>query len=369
MPRTMAVMAMLPGVLGVSLALAACGDPVPPDLGVEHPGAFAVGTRRFDVHDAPRTRDLAVQAWFPTTSAVADTPIEQLEVDPTRTRYADLLAMAPACPSRSLPVAADAAPAAGTFPVVLLSHCHACTRLSNATTAIRLASHGFIALAVEHAGDTLWEKLDGTEAPIDAAELEIRAADVRAVLDAVAAGDTPVSANADLEHVGVLGHSMGAVTAGRVAQLDSRIDGAVALCAPMENPLVPGVSLADLTMPLMFVVAVEDNSITELGNNFIRDNFDAAPGPAYKLEIAEAGHWSVSDLVGLVPAFEPGCGDGIRQTDDQPFTYLDPAAGRGVAAAYATAFFKSVLLDDAGARSYLESASSSLGATLVVSHR
>ena len=70
---------------------------------------------------------------------------------------------------------------------------------------------------------------------------------------------------ADLTHVGVLGHSFGAVTAGRVAQLDTRFSAAAALCAPMENPLTPGVTLADIHVPLMFVVAIEDNSITEFG--------------------------------------------------------------------------------------------------------
>jgi dienelactone hydrolase len=362
--------AMFRASLVFSVVLAsACSDPVPPDLAVEQPGAWAVGTVQFEVHDAARSRDLVVQAWFPTTSAAAETAIEQLEAEPTRTRYADLLAAAPACPSRTLPVALAATPAAEQFPVVMLSHCHACTRLSNATTAIRLASHGFVALAVDHAGDTLWEKLDGNEAPIDAAEAEIRAADVRAVLDAVAAGTTPVTASADLTHVGVLGHSMGAVTAGLVAQLDERIDAAAALAAPMENPLVPAVSLANLTMPLLFVVAMEDNSITELGNNFIRDNFDEAVGQAYKLEVADAGHWSVSDLVGLVPGFKAGCGEGIRQTDDQAFTYLDPPTGRAITAAYATAFFKATLLEDVGARSYVESASSTFDTTLTVAHR
>lgn len=355
-------------VLVCLCVLIGCSDPTPPDRSVEQLGAHAVGTAQFTVHDAARARDLVVQAWFPTATAAVDTPIEQLETEPTRTRYADLLAVAPACPSRSLNVAAAAQPDAGPFPVVAISHCHACTRLSNATTAIRLASHGFVALSVEHAGDTLWEKLDGTEAGLDSAELEVRAADVRAVLDAVSAGSTPVSASADLTHVGVLGHSMGAVTAGRVAQLDSRIGAAAALCAPMENPLTPGVDLAKLTMPLMFVVAVEDNSITELGNGFVRKNFANAPATAYKVEIADAGHWSVSDLDGLVAGFKPGCGDAVRQTDDSPFTYLDPPTGRAIAASYATAFFKASLLGDAGARAYVEVASPTFGDTLDVAH-
>jgi hypothetical protein len=95
------------------------------------------------------------------------------------------------------------------------------------------------------------------------------------------------------------------------------------------------------------VLAVEDNSITELGNNLIRSNFDQATSGAWKAEVADAGHWSVSDLVGVVSGFAPGCGAGTRQTDGQPFTYLDAATGRNLTAAYATAFFKAYLKADA----------------------
>jgi predicted dienelactone hydrolase len=347
------------------VVLVACSSPEDPiDLATEAPGPNRVGTARFEIHDAARARDLVAQAWYPTTTAPSDVAIESLEIEPIRTRYSDLLATAPACPARTLPVAVDA-PAQSGLPVVMISHCHSCTRLSNATTAIRLASHGFAVVSVEHAGDTLWETLDGMEADIDREELEVRTADIRVALDQVIAGGTPVGA-VDAARVGVLGHSMGAVTTGRVAETDPRIGAAAALCAPMENPFVPGVTLAAITTPVMFVVAVEDNSITEFGNQFIRDNFTEATVPAVKLEIPDAGHWSVSDLDGLVEAFAPGCGDAERQTDGEPFTYLDPDTGRAIAASYATAFFKAKLQDDALAARYLESASGSFGVKLSV---
>lgn len=336
------------------LGAAACGDDAPaPDRSVEQPGPYAAATARYTAMDAARGRLLEIQAWYPTEAAAAEVGIETLEDAPQRARYAGLLASAPACATRRTTVAVDALPTPGPFPVVLFSHCHTCTRLGNATTAARLATHGFVVYAVDHAGNTLWDHLDGAGGELDTATLELRAADVRFVLDEVAAGTAPASDVVNLTRVGVFGHSFGAVTAGRVAQLDDRVAAAAALCAPMENPLITGVTLAEVAQPLLFVVAQEDNSITELGNVLMRTNFRDAPGAAWKLEVPDAGHWTVSDLDGLVDIFAAGCNNGIRQTDGTPFTYLDPAAGRELTAAAITAFFRATLDDDAGARAYL----------------
>jgi dienelactone hydrolase len=330
----------------LAVVLGACGDPaVEPDRSVESQGAYAVATSRIESGGA------VLQAWYPTEDVVGEVAIESLEAEPHRTTYAQLLATASTCPTRTLSVAVDGAPAAGSFPLVVFSHCHSCTRLSNASVALRLASHGFVVLAVDHAGDTLWDQLAGNPAALDGETLQRRVDDLEVALDV----SSPMLAGADRTRVGVLGHSFGGVTAGRIAQLDTRVQAAASLAAPMENPLIPGVTLAELTQPLMFLVAVEDNSITEFGNRFIRDNYDDAPGAAWKLEVADAGHWSVSDLVGLVDLFAPGCGEGTRQTDDTPFSYLDPAVGRGLTASYVTAFFRATLEDDAGARAYLGS--------------
>jgi len=339
--------------LAILVAVAACHTDVPPDRTVETNGTFAVGTSATTITDATRSRTLGVQLWFPTADAPAPTAFDQLELPANQVMYAGLLASAPSCPTRTLAVANHGQPLAGSFPVVLFSHCHSCTRLANATTAARLASHGFVVAAVDHTSDTVWDHLAGHDSDITSAVLEIRAADVRFLLDTLPA----LIDDIDPARVGVFGHSFGSVTAGRVAQLDDRVSAAAGLCAPMDNPLTPGVSIAALTMPLMFIVAEEDNSITEFGNTLIRNNFRDAPGEVWKYEVPDAGHWSVSDEGGLLPIFAPGCGPGKRQTDGSDFTYLEPETGRALTAAYVTAFFKATLLGDAGARSYLDTAS------------
>ncbi len=326
---------------------AACSSSVDPDRSVEAPGPHAVGTRRITTTEGPSTRTF--QAWYPTTSPTADVAIESLEAEPLRTRTATLLAGVGTCPTRRLDVAVDGEPEAGSFPLVVASHCHACTRFSNASTAIRLASHGYVVVTVDHTADTMWDLLDGHEAALDAAQLALRVTDLQRAIDL----QSPALVSADRERIGVFGHSFGAVTAGRLAQTDDRVKAAAALAAPMENPLIPGVQLAQIAEPLLFLVAREDNSITEFGNELIRDNFTAASNRAWKLEVADAGHWSVSDLDGLIPAFDKGCGAGKRQDDGSAFEYLDPSLGRSITASYVTAFFRATLEDDDGAAAYL----------------
>ena len=315
-------------LLLVVLVVACGGDGTDLDTSVESAGPPPVGVADMTFTDDTRQRELRVQLWYP------------------------------ACTTRTIAAAWNPPAATGAFPLVAFSHCHECTRFSGMTIARRLASHGFAVVAVDHTGNTLWDQLDMDGLPLDGTTLELRVGDLAFAI-ARARGELATAAGLTIAAgpIGAFGHSFGSVTAGLHAQRSGAEVGAVfGLAAPMENPLLPGVTITELDAPLGFLVAREDNSISELGNELIRGNFMRAPGPAWKLEVADAGHWSVSDLVGIVPGFAPGCGAGTRQTDGQPFTYLPPETGRGIAAAYVTAFFKATLLADAGAEAYLSAA-------------
>ena len=153
------------------------------------------------------------------------------------------------------------------------------------------------------------------------------------------------------DQIGALGHSFGSVSAGLLAQEDARIGAVMGIAAPLENPLLSGVDISSLAVPLLFLVAGEDNSITEAGNTLLRSNYAEAPGPAWKVEVADAGHWSFSDVCGLTESFMPGCGEDARQTDpDETVTYPDPDATRALGAALAVAFFQEALLGLEGDR-------------------
>lgn len=335
------------------------------------PGPHAVGNTRFTLQAGERA--LLVEVWYPAdASAAADAakgrPIAEFVPEGAdRATFEGLLAtlsphgqIGTRLQTRS---AYDGTLAAGgPWPLLVFSHCHGCVRFSAFTIAEHLASHGFIVAAPDHAGNTLFDQLAGDNAAIDEAFLKVRRADLGAVLDALldpAAAAVPAAlrGQADATRVGALGHSFGAATVGRLAQEDPRVRAAMPIAAPIENPFFPGNKLADIHVPLLSVLAEEDNSIGAIGNTVIASNFDVANPPIRLLRVVDAGHWNFSDICGVIADFDAGCGEGTRQTaPGEPFTYLDIDVGRGIARAYAAAFFDRYLRGNADAVAYLDAA-------------
>jgi hypothetical protein len=349
------------GCFLLALALAACGssaggaDQTPDYMA---PGPASVGVTTMSLTDDARGRTLPVEVWYPVASAGTASEVIDFETDPDRrAALSPLLDAAPVdCVATTTTATRDAPATAGEYPVVLYSHCYTCTRWSAHTVMERIASHGFVVVAPDHEGDTLFDRLNGTESPLDNTLVDVREADIRFVLDQVLSGDAlPEGATANASQVGMLGHSIGSVTAGRVAQNDARIAAVAGLAAPMENILYGEVLMEFITVPLGLLEATEDNSIKELGNVFIRENFSKANTPAYKLDIVDAGHWSVTNIAGLEDFFSPGCGDDLRQTNGEPFTYVAVEAANGYTATFATAFFAAHLLAEPTALELLNS--------------
>lgn len=190
--------------------------------------------------------------------------------------------------------------------------------------------------------------------------LTIRANDIIAVIDELlipnsAALPDNLQGRFDATKVGMAGHSYGAVTTGKVLQEDDRVKADYIIAAPVENRLIPGVEVARIAEPTLYLIAREDNSITEIGNVFIRSNFEAAASSSWKVEVTDAGHWSVSDIAGIIPGFQAGCGNGERQTNPgELFTYIDIDLGLEITAAYGMRFFAGYLLSDKKALTELE---------------
>ncbi len=322
------------------------------------PGPTAVGVATTSVTDGSRGRTLPVELWYPTDAAGAASEVIDFETDPDRrAALSPLLDAAPReCVATTTGATRDAAATAGEYPVILYSHCYTCTRWSAHAVMERLASHGFVVVSPDHEGDTLFDRLDGNASPLSNALVDVREADIRFVLDQVLGGSAlPEGLSANPSQIGMLGHSIGSVTAGRVAQNDARIAAVAGLAAPMENILYGEVLMANITMPLGLVEATEDNSIGEPGNVFIEENFSKANTPAYKLDIVDAGHWSVTNIAGLDEVFAPGCGDDLRQTNGESFTYIPVERGNHYTATFVTALFAAYLRDEPTALALLRS--------------
>lgn len=322
------------------------------------PGPASVGVLTTSLTDSARSRTLPVEIWYPSEASGAGSAVLDFETDTARRdALSPLLDAAPReCVALSTNAVRDAAASSGEYPLVLYSHCYTCTRWSAHAVMERLASHGFVVVAPDHEGDTLFDRLDDAASALDNALVDVREADIRFVLDRLLAGEAlPSGVTVNDAQVGMLGHSIGSITAGRVAQNDSRIDAVIGLAAPMENILYGEVLMESINVPLGLLEATEDNSIGVQGNVFIGVNFSEANTPAYKLDLVDAGHWSVTNIAGLIEGFAPGCGDGVRQTDSEPFTYVSVESANGHTASFVTAFFAAHLLDEPSALELLRS--------------
>jgi predicted dienelactone hydrolase len=337
-------------------------------------GPYTPAHTTLELEDLSRGRSLVVELWFPgEDDPVAGAPAATFEeAGEARETLGQLLDSAPSgCPTLVTRATRDGAAhtGLGSRPFVVFSHCHNCGRYSSFSLAERLASHGVLVASADHGGALPFA--EGAEGePLDSGQLDTRAADVGYLIDAALEGslfEESMGLVVDPEKIGVFGHSFGSVTAGRVAQDDGRIRAAAGLAAPMANPLFPSVSMDAMTTPLFLVLAEEDNSILELGNELLRMNVAAANPPVWQLSLADAGHWSVSDLCGLTEDFAAGCGSGERHSAERAgevFDYIPVRQGIEVTQRYLTTFFLAYLGEDTEAMAWLEALPEEEGVSL-----
>ena len=318
------------------------------------PDAVANTTLTVEVSD----RALIIEVWYPGDER-ADEPQSILNFEDSesgRNVLSELIQAAPAeCITTTTQSLRDGVAAAdlSALPLVIFSHCHNCGRYSSFSLAERLASHGMVVLSMDHAGPQPFTAEAAGE-PLNVAQLQRRAADIQTLLEVALNGSLFARSEAtraltiDVNRIGLFGHSFGSVTVGLVAQNEPRVRAVAGLAAPMENILLPGVTISEISAPVLLVLAEEDNSILEIGNDFIRQNFESANPPVWQVDLADAGHWSVSDLCGLNEAFSAGCGKGTRHSADragEPFDYMPVTRGIRLTQNILAAFFLGYLND------------------------
>lgn len=298
----------------------ASADPPPADFGAPGPYSVGVRTETFEWEGAPQL----VELWYP-SSATDPAAASILGFVPSewQARYSDALDASQGCALREHGAQRDAPARDGVSGAVLLSHCHQCTRFSLSAIAERLASFGLVVAAPQHRGNSLFDLWTGEGGATDAATLALRGSQLLALADALEAGEVGAGLVTAFtrDTSALVGHSFGAASVGLAVQDGGAFAAAVALAAPMENPLTPGVRMDEVDLPLLFVRAEEDNSITTLGDQLLRDNHAAAAERAHLYTLPDAGHWSFTSIAGLDGLFLAGCGEGTRMTNRQPFRY------------------------------------------------
>ena len=266
-------------------------------------GPFAAGVRTESLRRGGRS--LPIEVWYPADGVPAGADL----ADPTRDHY-ELL---PGFPSSWQDAVRDAAPRAGRWPLVAFSHGYGGHRRQSTFLCTHLASHGYVAVAVDHTGNTVFDVLHmvvamqtGGPRPDPDTRLRdfiaARPADVSFTIDSVLAGAGGVAGVVDPERIGMSGHSFGGWTTLRVTKQDARIRAALPLApAGGPNPRLPVSALTEALefdwgrdVPTLFVVADRDTVLPIAGMHHL---LEQTPGRKRMVVVKNADHMHFCDRV------------------------------------------------------------------------
>ena len=297
-------------LLGAAVAFAALA-PSPATAAVTPPaptGPAAVGLIRVTLVDRHRIEHLAVESggprliplrvWYPGARpgrrpAPVFTPAER---DTLETEFGLRPGALDGMGSTST---ADAPPAPGRHPLLLLSHGFGLTTALHSAQATDLASHGYIVVGIDHPGDAdvvdagggRMRHMNPTGIDIREASFVERVADERFVLGHL--GAIAEAGRVDARRIGAWGHSIGGATTAQAMLEDRRIRAGV----DVDGALFGSVVDTGLTRP--FGVLIGDFPLDAYEG---LDAFRAhSHGPQVFERQGTTGHQGFTDIVWLVP--------------------------------------------------------------------
>ena len=267
---------------------AGASDDAPP--APEEPGPYTVGRRTETVTDADREdRALTVEVWYPSAGESEPTTYELIP----GVEFASEMSTLDAEPSDE-----------GPFPVVVFSHGSGGLRQQTASIVETLASHGFVVVAPDHAGNTAIDQLTGTETDRGTTAVN-RVDDVGFLIDQMEDGALAADL-ADLDRLAVMGHSFGGFTSLAVAggfgdtPADERVDAIVPL-APASS-LLSDESLQSIDIPVLIITGSDDET-TPVDPESTRP-LELAGGEARLVEIAGGSHSVVTNICDIIDAVQ-----------------------------------------------------------------
>jgi predicted dienelactone hydrolase len=261
---------------------------------------------------------------------------------------------------RDVPVRVYLPAGNGPAPVVLFSHGLGGTREGYAYLGEHWSAHGLVTVALQHPGsdDTVWkgaapaQRMAAMRAAASVQNAVLRLKDVPAVLDQLARWNQtpghPLAGRLDLAHVGMSGHSFGAITtqgvsgqadlSGRASFADGRIKAAIAMSPSSPPPERNPAPFSQVAIPWLLMTGTHDQGVVGEATPASRQAVFPAlpPGGKYELVLQGAEHSAFSDRA------LPG--------DSQP---RNPNHHKAILA-LSTAFWDAYLRGDAGARTWLD---------------
>ena len=297
--RILSVPALM--VIVGSLLLAACGGSSSSKAATPAPmparsGTYAVGHDTISIPDPATGKTISADLWYPAADGATGTP----------TRYSLL----PTAYFDSK-VAIEKAPInnASSFPFVVYSHGSGGQSFVASFLTEDIASHGYVVLSANHAGNTAADQLLGTSVSEDQNDFlrpNVVEAEINWALaqSSGSASAYPVLKGAiDEKRIGLVGHSYGGYTvlatagghtgpAGTIKP-DPRVK-AVVGHAPYTRRLSDA-ELAGIKIPVMLMVGTKDITTT-LAKDSQRP-FDLITGPPVVLAVmTDAAHQSFTDV-------------------------------------------------------------------------
>ncbi|GAA2201455.1 lipase [Streptomyces bangladeshensis] len=345
----------------------------------EPTGRQAVGSTELHLVDrdrpdpwvADRERELMVSVWYPARSVSGYS--RQPYLQPGAARFVDeagsfgLARPGEVDWAATRTDAASMAPAddRSRRPVLLYSPGLGVPRALGTSTAVELASRGYVVVTVDHTHETTpvefpngrvelqKEPMTGAETVKKAVETRVR--DTHFVLDQLAvlrAGRNPdaegrrlprgLGAALDLDRIGMYGHSAGGVTAAETMRADRRIDAGINMDGTLQyssTEFLP-VALEGLDRPFMLMGKANQ---THLNKPSWQSFWDRSTGWKRDLSLEGGGHFSYTDAQTIVPALDEHL-DIPAQNREQFIGTVDPERSTAAQRAYVTAFFDQHLL-------------------------
>ncbi|MFF3690578.1 alpha/beta hydrolase family protein [Streptomyces sp. NPDC002187] len=312
-----------------------------------------------------RPRELMVSVWYPARSA-SGYP-RQPYMPPGVARSVDLsgsFGLARAGEVDWAAIRTDAAWAApadnrSSRPIVVYSPGLQISRTLGTSTAVELASRGYVVITVDHTHEApavefpngrieLQEPMSGVEGLKKAVDTRVR--DTRFVLDQLAVlegGRNPdaegrrlpkgLGRALDLDRIEMYGHSGGGATAAETMRMDSRIDAGINMDGTLQyssSEFLP-VAQEGLDRPFMLMGKASQTHLNKLS---WQSFWGKSTGWKRDLSLERGSHFSYTDAQSFVPALDEHL-DIPAETREQYIGTVDPERSTAAQRAYITAFF------------------------------